>query len=267
MANDDLTLRTPACGRARGASGAPGWGGAAALALVLALAGALRAGQEPTADATAPEAAPAYPLTAFSGLGSSFALSNHLTELNWSDEQVAAFIAGLKAAFAGRPYPFDNDAQNLSFEMGKRVRQLGAQERVRAFNVPGNLEKYMQSTGRRLKLDVSDSGLWFSIRTVGRGDRPGLADTIVISCSAQAADLRTKLPDLSSTHYKVKVAELLPGLKEGVQMMAVGSEGTFLVAPKLSFGDGAWPSGVEKGAPILFQVALEDVVRDEAAKP
>jgi FKBP-type peptidyl-prolyl cis-trans isomerase FkpA len=245
----------------------PGWRRGAAVALALALAGALRADQVPTADATAPEAAPAYPPSAFSGLGSSFALSNHLPELNWSDEQVAAFIGGLKAAFAGKPYPFDDNARNLSFEMGKRVRQIEAQARMRMFSVPGNLEKYLQSTGRRLKLDVSDSGLWFSIRTVGKGDRPGPADTVVISCVALAADLKSKLTELSAAHYKVKVAELLPGLREGVQMMAVGSDGTFLVAPKLSFGDGAWPSSVEKGAPILFQVTLENVVRDEPPKP
>jgi FKBP-type peptidyl-prolyl cis-trans isomerase len=265
MANDHLNTRTTAARWARIPARAPGRIAAAALAL--ALAGALRADQEPTADATAPEPAPAFPPAAFSGLGSSFAQSNHLPELNWSDEQVAAFIEGMKAAFAGKPFPFGEDAKNLSFEMGKRVRQLEAQGRARMFSVPGNLEKYLLSTGRRLKLDVSDSGLWFSIRAVGKGDRPGPADTIVISCTALAADLKTSLPDLSAAHYKVRVAELLPGLREGVQMMAVGSDGAFLVAPKLSFGDGAWPSGVEKGSPILFQVKLEDVVRDAPPKP
>ena len=265
MANDHLKPRTAAGCAPRAPARAP-WRPAAA-ALALALAGALRADQEPTADATAPEPAPAFPAAAFSALGSSFAQSNHLPELNWSDEQVAAFLEGMKAAFAGRPFPFDDGARNLSYEMGRRVRQIEAQARARNFSVPGNVEKYLESTGRRLKLDVSDSGLWFSIRTVGKGDRPGPQDTIVVSCTALAADLRTGLPDLSAAHYKVRVAELLPGLREGVQMMAVGSDGTFLLAPKLSFGDGPWPSGVEKGAPILFQVKLEDVVRDAPPKP
>jgi len=243
----------------RGCAGGPGWRAAAALAL--ASCSALRAAPDAPAPA---QPAPAFPLSAFSGLGSSFALGNHLTELNWSDEQVAAFIEGVRAAFAGKPYPFDDDARNLGLEMGRRARQIAASQ---MFSAPGALEKYLKATGRRLNLDVSDSGLWFSIMTVGKGDRPGMADTVVVTCSALAPDLKTKLPDLSGSHYRVRVAELLPGLREGVQMMAVGSEGTFLVPPKLSFGEGPWPAGVDKGEPILFQLKLEDVVRDGAARP
>jgi FKBP-type peptidyl-prolyl cis-trans isomerase len=239
---------------------------AAAAELARVLPSAPRSDKEPAAEAKAPGQAAAYPPPAYSGLGSSLAQGNHFTELGWSDEQAAAFIDGLKAAFAGRPFPFDDNAKNLSFEMGKRARQLEAQAKLRSFGAPGNLEKYLQSTGRRLKLDESDSGLWFSIRTAGRGDRPLPDDSVVISCSALAPDVKTKLPGLSAEHYKVRVSELLPGLREGVQMMAVGSEGTFLVPPKLSFGDGAWPSGVEKDSPIIFRVTLENVVRGEPPK-
>lgn len=263
---DNTHLTAPRLRPAGAPQGRAAFRAAAALALALGAGGLAMADQEPTADAALPAPPVDYPLSAFSGLGSSFALSNHLTELNWSDAQVAAFIEGVRAAFAGKPYAFDDAAKNLSFEMGKRVHQIVAQDRQLAFEVPGNLEKYLQATGRRLKLDVSDSGLWFSIKTVGKGDRPGPDDEVVISCIALAADLTTRLPDLSASHFRVKVAQLLPGLREGVAMMAVGSQGTFLVPPKLTFGDGAWPSGVQKGSPLLFLVTLEDVVRPEPAK-
>jgi FKBP-type peptidyl-prolyl cis-trans isomerase FkpA len=242
------------------------------LGLLLAASVAARADQAPTANAApAASAAPApaasaYPLSVYSAIGSSFAEGNHLPELGWTDAQIAAFIEGIRSAFNGKPYPMDAAARQASDEMGKRAQEIDSQPHQKASPPPDALRQYIKEACKRLGLDEADSGLCYSIAALGKGDRPGPDDTVVISCSALAADGHTKLPELSSARFRVKVADLLPGLREGVQMMAVGSQGVFLLPPALSFGAGEWPKSVESGSPILFQVTLHAVVNPEPAK-
>jgi FKBP-type peptidyl-prolyl cis-trans isomerase len=52
---------------------------------------------------------------------------------------------------------------------------------------------------------------------------------------------------------------MLPGLMEGLQMMTVGATAVFVLPPSLSFGEGAWPEGVERGSPLVYYMSLGDV--------
>jgi FKBP-type peptidyl-prolyl cis-trans isomerase len=82
-----------------------------------------------------------------------------------------------------------------------------------------------------------------------------------------AFDGSTKLPQLSSEHIRSKVDQMFPGLREGLQMMTVGSHAVLVLPPALSFGHGEWPQGVSPGSPLIFQVTLLDVVPAPGAKP
>jgi len=250
----------------------------AAIALSFAARAASAAGQAPgdaPAQAPAPAAthpAPpaasgqAYPLSAFSAIGSSFAEGNRLPELGWSEAQVSAFIDGIRAAFNGRPFPFDDAAKQVSAEMGRRVQEIVSRERQEAFAQPGELARYMKDVSKRLGLEQTDSGLCYAIQSAGKGNRPGPGDTVVMSCNALAADGATKLPQLSTERVRIKVADLLPGIAEGIQLMANTGQALFVVPPALSFGQGEWPQGVDRGAPIIFQVTLHEVVGAGASR-
>jgi hypothetical protein len=54
-------------------------------------------------------------------MGSSFALGNHLPKLGWNEAQISAFVEGIRNAFSGKPYVFDDAAKRVSAEMGSRV--------------------------------------------------------------------------------------------------------------------------------------------------
>lgn len=209
----------------------------------------------------------ALPLSGFSAIGAYFAKSNHLTELGWNDAQVAAFIEGIRGAFKGRDYPFDDAARKVSEEMGRRAHEIEARGQQQSFADPAQLQAYMKSVCKRYNLDQSDSGLCYTIQSPGKGNRPGSGDTVVMSCVAVAADGSTKLPQLSGSHFRVKVAELLPGIREGVQMMANTGQALFVLPPALSFGDAPWPDGVDRGTPLIFQVTLHEVLSAGSKAP
>lgn len=233
--------------------------------LLLLLAGVRANGQ---AAGTSPsEAAPTtLPLTAFAALGSSFAQTNKLGELGWTEEQKAAFLEGVNAALHGKAYAMDEAARLVSNEMARRVHELEARRKQQAteeFAKPGRLAQYMKEMRKRHGLQVSDSGLAYSIEAGRAGPRPRPGDTVVVTCVATAADGTTNLPQLSNDHVRVKMENLLPGFMEGLQMMMVGSRGRFLLPPALSFGDNEWPPGVDRGTPLLFLVTLHEIVTPE----
>lgn len=201
-----------------------------------------------------------YPIETYASLGSTFAQNARLADLGWDEKQFDAFVDGLRATFRGRPYAFSPDAQRLQAAVGQRVSELSAHDMRSYFADPGRLETYMKERTRELHLQRTESGLAFGLISRNGNSRPGPDDTVVVTYQAVAADGQTDLPGISADRRRVRVGELpLPGLVEGLQMMAAGGSALFIVPPDLSYGDGAWPAGVERGTPLIFTVVLHEI--------
>ena len=166
----------------------------------------------------------------------------------------------MRAGILGKPYPLDAEAQKMTNDIALRLQEIDARERQRAFAQPEHLKQYLKEACKRLHLEQTDSGLCYAIRFGSKGIRPGPDDTVVVSCAATAADGATPLPQLSSERARVKLKDTLPGFIEGFQMMTVGSEAVFVLPPALSFGDGNWPPGVDRGSPLIFRITLSEVI-------
>jgi FKBP-type peptidyl-prolyl cis-trans isomerase len=213
--------------------------------------------------------AKAYPLSAFAAIGSSFADGNHLPELGWNEAQIAAFIDGIRAAFQGKSYPFDDAAGQVSAEMGQRIQEILARGQPQASEVyapPGGLESVMKGLRETLGLQKADSGLAYRVEIGRGGPRPRLDDTLVFSCVATAVDGKTALPQVSAKRTRAKMKDLFPGFIEGLQMMTLDSTAVFVLPPNLSFGESEWPQGVMRGSPIIFQVTLHQIISQEPAR-
>ncbi len=208
--------------------------------------------------------APPVPLEAYTTVGTSLVQENRLAQLGWSEAQVEAFLKGVRAGFRGDGRPVDAAAQGLLNEIGRRMQAMDAEEKRRrfgpeAFAQPGYLKRYLTEMRRQFKLEESDSGLSYDIQAAGYGVRPGPDDTILITYQVNQADMST-VPHLAVDHVKVRMADLPPGLREGFQMMAVGSAGMLVLPPELSYGAGPWPEGTERGTPLVFLVRLHEVI-------
>ena len=118
----------------------------------------------------------------------------------------------------------------------------------------------MKEMRKRFFLQQTDDGLGYRIEAGRGGPRPRPGDTVVITCIAAAADGKTNLPQLSSKRIRVRMADLLPGFVEGLQMMTVDAKAVLVMPPNLSFGAGEWPDGVERGTSLVFWVTLHEIV-------
>jgi len=225
--------------------------------LLLSAASAFAADPGPASAAI-----PDHPLATYASLGSSFAGDTGLAKLGWSEAQFNAFLDGIRATYRGQPYALIEDAGRLRQEVQERLKQASAEvERGQLdFSQPGRVEAYMKEAVKQYKLQLSDSGLAYGINEGGSNFHPGPGDTVVLTCEAVAADRETPLPGLALKEQRAKVADLLPGLNEAVQMMSPRSSALVVLPPDLSFGSGPWPDGVPRGSPILCMLQLHEIV-------
>ena len=226
--------------------------------LLLLLAGHARAANPPAAGAPRE-----FPLGAYTDMGFVFGDNGKFSRLGWTPEQFEAFIAGLRESYQEKSHVFDPTSQALNEAISRRLQQI-AKEEAQAFNRylkdPARLEEYMKEVCRKMHLDRSDSGLAYGIQNLSSTARPEPGDTVVVTWSVRAADVKSDIPLLNVTKATFKVARLLPGLAEGVQMMTAGSAAMLILPPDLSYGAGEWPPGVEKGTPLVYMVKLEQVI-------
>ena len=225
--------------------------------LLLALATLARAADQP-----APPSPPAFPLETYADLGFSFGENGKFSRLGWTEEQFESFVSGLRDSFHGKAHGLDPRAQALRDEIGRRLQQVAQeqqQKRKEFFKDPARLEKFMKDSVKAYKMELSESGLAYLVRVQNGNVRPKPGDTVVISCQVRAADGRTEIPQLSLDHKSVKIADLLPGVAEGVRLLTVGSAIMLIVPPDLSYGKGPWPEGVD-AAPLFYMITLDQVV-------
>ena len=225
--------------------------------LLLTLAALARAEDPPAAPPP-----PVFPLEAYADLGSFFGENGKFSRLDWTEEQFESFVSGMRDSFHGKAHAFDARTQALRDEITRRLQQVAQaeqQKRKEFFKNPAGLAQFMRDSVKAYKMELSDSGLAYLVRAPGGNIRPEPGDTVVISCRVRAADGRTELPQLSLDRKSVKIADMLPGVAEGVQMLTVGGAIMLIVPPDLSYGKGPWPDGVDV-APLFYMITLEQVI-------
>jgi FKBP-type peptidyl-prolyl cis-trans isomerase len=112
------------------------------VALVFAVGVADRTAAQMSADAWSTDAAmnasaaeqsaraksgPDFPPTTYAALGFSLVHTWHFAGLGWSQEQIAAFLDGMRAAFQAHPVPVDEKAQRLWSDLTRSSTNPGAE--------------------------------------------------------------------------------------------------------------------------------------------
>ncbi len=210
----------------------------------------------PTPVAKPSEAPLSFDLTPYAALGSFMAENNHIPWLHWTAPQFEAFQRGLRASYEGHTVPMDDESIKLRDQISAII-----QSRLGPAKTANPVDEYFQNLREKENVQQTKSGLHYRITEVGKGDKPDSEATVVVSYAARLPTGES-LPMLSRARVRTAVRDLLPGLAEGVQLMMPGGKALVYLPPSLSFGNGEWPAGVPKGAPIIFFLELHDVSHD-----
>ncbi len=213
-----------------------------ALVLALSLLASVRA------DPVATEA------RAYAAFGEFIGRTAKLEALGLTEDQFAAFVAGLRsAAQRQEPSNLDPETERLLDTIRRKVVEAPPPE-------DPEMRRYLNAIRAGMAMQETSSGLLFLTVKPGSGPRARPEDTVVVSILAKAPDGQTDLPQLTRRDVRLKVQELLPGLVEGVQLMGLSGTMAFVLRPDLSFGNGKWPDGLQPGMPLIFQVELKEIV-------
>lgn len=93
-------------------------------------------------------------------------------------------------------------------------------------------EKYMKSKASESGVYADPSGLLYSIKTAGEGEKPAISDTVAITYVGKTIKGSTFI----STSDTVAVVDLSDGFHVGVRHMRVGAEYTLYIPYYLMFG-------------------------------
>ena len=204
-------------------------------------------------------------LRPFAAVGAALAEQMRLGEQGWTDAQVESFLNGMRTAVAGRPVEMDHAAHQLLGSMRRNIDQRGgaaggSATRRDGVGRSGDTGNEVPAAYASFGADESE-GLVVRVIERGAGPRPRPEDTVVISLAAKVAADGRDLPRVALDHARVRVTDLLPGLAQGVQMMALGGSAMLVVPPPLSFGDDdrKWPTGVAPGSVLVFKLELHDI--------
>ncbi len=105
------------------------------------------------------------------------------------------------------------------------------------------------------------TGLQYKVVEEKEGAKPGMFDTVLIHQRALLLDGKL-LEDTyrQNKPAEVKMEELIEGLQDGLQMMAVGSRYKFWVPAELAWGKKGTSSKIPPYAVLSFDIRLVDIL-------
>jgi FKBP-type peptidyl-prolyl cis-trans isomerase FklB len=109
-------------------------------------------------------------------------------------------------------------------------------------------QAFLEENASKPGVQTLTSGLQYKVISEGTGDKPTALDEVTIHYQARKIDGRVY--DNSTTREKprtMRVADMIPGLKEGIQMMQPGAKWELYIPPDLAYG---------RKSPLAHQVVI-----------
>jgi FKBP-type peptidyl-prolyl cis-trans isomerase FkpA len=121
-------------------------------------------------------------------------------------------------------------------------------------------EDFLRNNLQKKEVEETDTGLQYQVVESSDGEKPGIFDTVKIHQRALLLDgkiledtYRQNKPD------EVAIKELIEGLQEGLQMMAVGSRYKFWVPADLAWGRKGTGNKIPPNAVLSFDIRLVEI--------
>lgn len=99
----------------------------------------------------------------------------------------------------------------------------------------------------------TDTGLYYSIDTIGDGQQPTTTDTVTVTYKGYF--LNGEVFDQSNGNITFNAGNLIPGFSEGLTYLNEGGNGTFYIPSHLAYGNNG-NSSIPGGSVLIFDVSL-----------
>jgi FKBP-type peptidyl-prolyl cis-trans isomerase FklB len=240
--------------------------GMAVLALGLWASG-VNAQQAP-AKAPAATAAPApKPATAFKTQKEklSYAIGMEMgkgVKAQGIDVDSGVLLQGLKDALTdAKPQMSEDELRQVigALQQEMRQKQMQAEEAAAAENKTKG-EAFLAANAKKDGVVALPDGLQYKIITAGEGKKPVETDTVL--CNYKGTFLDGTEFDSSTQMGKpvpFEVKSVIPGFKEVLQLMSVGSKWQVFVPSNLAYGERGAGNVIGPNATLIFEIELVSI--------
>jgi FKBP-type peptidyl-prolyl cis-trans isomerase len=169
---------------------------------------------------------------------------------------------GLKDAITGgKSLMSDDELQAVitALQDQMKQKQMQAMEAAAAENKKQG-DAFLAQNGKKEGVVTLPSGLQYKIITAGQGKKPAETDTVL--CNYKGTFLDGTEFDSSTEAGKpvpFEIKNVIPGFKEALELMPVGSKWQIVVPASLAYGERGAGNVIGPNATLIFEVELVSI--------
>jgi FKBP-type peptidyl-prolyl cis-trans isomerase len=169
---------------------------------------------------------------------------------------------GLKDALSGAKSQMSEDEINqviTALQQDIRQKQMQVQEAAAAENKTKG-EAFLAANAKKEGVVALPDGLQYKILTAGQGKKPVESDTVLCNYKGTFVD-GTEFDSSAQAGKPVpfEVKNVIPGFKEVLQLMPVGSKWQVFVPSNLAYGERGAGGVIGPNAMLIFEIELVSI--------
>lgn len=170
-------------------------------------------------------------------------------------------VKGLRDALAGQKLLMSDEelsATMAAFQQEMVQKQTQARAQAAEENKKTG-DTFLAGNSKKDGVVTLPSGLQYKILVAGQGKKPTEADTV--SCNYRGTLIDGTEFDKSEAGKPASfdVKAVIPGFKEALQLMTVGSKWQFFIPPDLAYGDRGAGNVIGPNTTLVFEVELVSI--------
>ncbi len=173
----------------------------------------------------------------------------------YGDVDYDLMLAGIKAQHKDQETPITIEAagEALNAHMEKMFTKESEGNKAKG-------QDYLKANSEKEGVQVTASGLQYSVITAGDGDKPKATDEVTVHYRGTLID-GTEFDSSYSRGSPASFAlnQVIPGWTEGVQLMNVGSKFHFVIPYELGYGERGAGGSIGPFETLIFEVELLDI--------
>jgi len=178
------------------------------------------------------------------------------------DVDPAIMVQGLKDGLSDvKPQMSEEELRQVITALQQEIRQkqMKAQEAAAAENKTKG-DAFLTENGKKDGVTLLPDGLQYKVLTAGQGKKPAESDTVLCNYKGTFID-GTEFDSSTQAGKPVpfEVKNVIPGFKEVLQMMPVGSKWQVFVPSNLAYGERGAGNVIAPNSTLIFEIELVSI--------
>ena len=175
------------------------------------------------------------------------------------DVDPSVLMQGLKDALSdGKSQMSDDEVRQVITQLQQEIRQKQAQaQQAAAVENKTKGDAFLADNAKKQGVVALPDGLQYKVLTPGQGKKPAENDTVL--CNYKGTFLDGTVFDSSAQAGKpvpFEVKNVIPGFKEILQLMPVGSKWQVFIPSNLAYGERGAGGVIGPNATLIFEIEL-----------